>query len=109
VRVDVKRLHGGAPSLTPLDHPAVRAAGRALEATFGKPPVFTRGGGSIPVVASFDTILGLKTVLLGFGLPDENAHSPNEWLSLKNYRTGLETLVHLWSELGRMAPGDLRG
>ncbi|MFN2483658.1 MAG: dipeptidase [Candidatus Limnocylindria bacterium] len=109
VRAQVTRLHGGAPSLTPLDHPAVRAAGRALEATFGKPPVFTRGGGSIPVVASFDSILGLKTVLLGFGLPDENAHSPNEWLSLKNYRTGLETLVHLWDELGRMSPADLRG
>ncbi|MDQ3880520.1 MAG: dipeptidase [Chloroflexota bacterium] len=108
VRVEITRLHGGAPSLTPLDHPAVRAAGRALEATFGQPPVFARGGGSIPVVASFDTILGLKTVLLGFGAPNENAHSPNEWLSLRHYRTGLETLAHLWDELGRMTARELR-
>lgn len=102
VNVEVKRLHGGAPSLTPLDHPAVVAAGRALAASFGKAPVFIRGGGSIPVVASFDRILGLKTVLLGFGLPDENAHSPNEWLSLANYRRGMETIVRLWHDLGRM-------
>ena len=107
VRVDVKRLHGGAPSITPLDHPAVSAAARALEASFGRSPVFTRGGGSIPVVASFDRILGLKTVLLGFGLPDENAHSPNEWLSLANYRRGMETLVRLWDELGRMGRAEL--
>ena len=109
VRVEVKPLHGGAPSLTPLDHPAVHAASRALEASFGKRPVFIRGGGSIPVVASFDRILGLKTVLLGFGLPDENAHSPNEWLSLANYRRGMDTIVRLWDELGRMKPADLRG
>ena len=109
VRVEVKQHHGGAPSVTPLDHPAVRAAGRALEAAFGRQPVFIRGGGSIPVVASFDTILGLKTVLLGFGLPDENAHSPNEWLSLANYRRGMETLVRLWDDLGRMGRAQLAG
>ncbi|MDE3078175.1 MAG: dipeptidase, partial [Chloroflexota bacterium] len=78
VAVQVQRLHGGRPSITPIDHPATRAAVKALERAFRKDVVFMREGGSIPVVATFDSLLGLPTVLLGIGLPDEHAHAPNE-------------------------------
>ena len=99
VRVDVRSLGGGRPSLTPIDHPATQAAARALEATFGRPPVYIREGGSIPVCASFETILGLPVVLLGFSQPDEHAHAPNEWIDLTNYETGIRTFARMWDEL----------
>ena len=83
----VTYLGGGQPSLTPIDHPATRAAARALEATFGRAPVYIREGGSIPVCASFEQILGLPVVLLGFTPPDDHAHAPNEWMDLANYET----------------------
>ena len=70
VTTTVRLLGGGLPSLTPIDHPATQAAARALEATFGRAPVYIREGGSIPVCASFDSILGLPVVLLGFVQPD---------------------------------------
>ena len=79
VTTTVQNLGGGLPSLTPMDHPATQAAARALEATFGQAPVYIREGGSIPVCASFGSILGLPVVLMGFTPPDENAHAPNEW------------------------------
>jgi acetylornithine deacetylase/succinyl-diaminopimelate desuccinylase-like protein len=100
VRVDVKVIHGGAPAITPLDHPAVELAAQALEAGFGKRPLFTRSGGSIPVVAQLDIRLGLKTVMVGFASPNGNFHAPNEWMPLRNVRDGLRSLVHLWGELG---------
>ena len=81
-------LGGGRPSLTPVDHPVTQAAARALEATFGRAPVYIREGGSIPVCASFESILGLPVVLLGFAPPDDHAHAPNEWMDLGNYETG---------------------
>ena len=109
VRIEVKVIHGGAPALTPLDHPSVAPAVRALEAGFGKPPLFQRSGGSIPVVAALDTALGLKTVMVGFASPNGNFHAPNEWMPLRNYRDGLDSLVHLWHELGRTDPGELKG
>ena len=78
VRVEVRPLGGGRPSLTPIDHPATRAAARAIEATFGAEPIYIREGGSVPVAASFESILGLPVVLLGFTPPDDHAHAPNE-------------------------------
>ena len=78
VEVKVTRMHGGKPWMTEFDNPFVQAAGRAIEKGFGKAPVFNREGGSIPVVATFQEILGLPSVLFGVGLPDENAHAPNE-------------------------------
>lgn len=99
VTVTVTRMHGGKPVLTPLDHPAVRAAARALEAAYGVRPVFMREGGSIPVVATLQELLGLPTVLLGFGLPDEGAHAPNERFELENFRGGLRTIAHYWALL----------
>ena len=99
VRTTVRYLGGGHPSLTPMDHPATRAAARALEATFGQPPVYIREGGSIPVCASFATILGLPVVLLGITPPDDNAHAPNEWMDLGNYETGIRTFARMFDEL----------
>jgi acetylornithine deacetylase/succinyl-diaminopimelate desuccinylase-like protein len=77
----------------------VRAAVVALEKGFGKKPLYQREGGSIPIVVQFKQLLGLDTVLLGFGLPDENAHAPNEFLNLKNFTSGMRTSVHFLDEL----------
>ena len=99
VTTSVTFIGGGRPSLTPRDHPATRAAARAIEATFGREPVYIREGGSIPVTASFERILGLPVVLLGFVQPDCNAHAPNEWLDLDNYETGIRTFARMFDEL----------
>ncbi|WP_078543351.1 dipeptidase [Litchfieldia alkalitelluris] len=99
VEVKVSLFDKGAPFVTPFDHPAIQAAGRAYEAVYGVPTSFTRGGGSIPIVAAFDQILGIPTVLMGFGLPSENFHAPNEHFHLENYDKGLLTLCHYWYEV----------
>ncbi len=99
VTTTVRYLGGGHPSLTPMDHPATRAAARALEATFGHAPVYIREGGSIPVCASFSSLLGLPVVLLGITPPDDNAHAPNEWMDLGNYETGIRTFARMFDEL----------
>jgi acetylornithine deacetylase/succinyl-diaminopimelate desuccinylase-like protein len=106
VTIDVRQLGGGRPSLTPIDHPATRAAARAIEAAFGRPPVYMREGGSIPVCASFEEILGLPVVLAGFTNPDDNAHAPNESMVLDNYEKGIRAVARLWDELART---DLTG
>ena len=105
VTVEVRQLGGGRPSLTPIDHPATRAAARAIESAFGRAPVYMREGGSIPVCASFETILGLPVVLAGFTNPDDNAHAPNESMVLENYERGIRAIARLWDEL---ATTDLR-
>ena len=99
VTTSVTYLGGGRPSLTPIDHPATQAAARALEATFGRAPVYIREGGSIPVCASFESILGLPVVLLGFTPPNDNAHAPDEWMDLTNYETAIRTVVRTFDEL----------
>jgi acetylornithine deacetylase/succinyl-diaminopimelate desuccinylase-like protein len=83
----------------PVDHPATQAAARALEATFGREPLYLREGGSIPISASFESILGLPVVLLGFDPPDQQAHAPNEWMDLRNYETGIRTVARMWDEV----------
>ncbi len=102
VRVEVRRMHGGRPAVVPPDHPAMEAASRAVERGFGKSPVLIREGGSIPVVASFEVLLGAPTLLVGFGLPEGNAHAPNEWLLLDHFYAGIRTSVALLEELGRV-------
>jgi acetylornithine deacetylase/succinyl-diaminopimelate desuccinylase-like protein len=102
VRVDVTYLHGGEAAITPLASPGVRAAVKALEKGFGKKPLYQREGGSIPIVVQFKEILGLETVLLGFGLPDENAHAPDEFLNLGNFFGGIRTVAHFYNELPRV-------
>jgi len=103
VRVDLEYFGGGLPSLTPIDHPATQAAARAIEATFGTAPLYIREGGSIPVAASFERILGLPVVLLGFSPPDDHSHAPNESMNLDNYETAIRTVVRFFDEL-RDAP-----
>ncbi len=96
VTVVVKPHHGGEPVVTPTDSVAYRAAARAMETTFGKTPIPTRGGGSIPIVAMFKSELGIDSVLLGFGLDSDNIHSPNEHYGVFNYYKGIETLPYFF-------------
>jgi len=105
VTVTVRSLGGGRPTVTPIDHPITQAAARALEATFGRPPVFSREGGSIPVAASFASILGLPVVLEGFTQPHERAHAPNEWLDLRNYDGAIRAIVATFDEIARTGQG----
>jgi acetylornithine deacetylase/succinyl-diaminopimelate desuccinylase-like protein len=99
VEVKVTRLHGAKPWLTEYDSPYVQAAGRAIEKGFGRPPVFCREGGSIPVVSTFQAELNLPSVLFGVGLPDENAHAPNEKLDLDNFHNGVVASAILYGEI----------
>jgi acetylornithine deacetylase/succinyl-diaminopimelate desuccinylase-like protein len=99
VEVTTKLFDKGAPFLTPFDHPAIQAAGRAYEKVYEVPTSYTRGGGSIPIVAAFDQILNVPIVLMGFGLPTENFHAPNEHFHLENFDKGMLTLCHYWYEL----------
>ena len=92
VTVKVRPHHGGEPYVTPTDSKEYRAAERAMEESFGKKPVPTRGGGSIPIVALFEKELGLKTILMGFGLDSDAIHSPNEHFGLFNFYKGIETI-----------------
>lgn len=92
VKVKVTPHHGGEPVVTPTDSVAYRAAQKAVATSFGKEPIPTRGGGSIPIVALFEEVLGLKTVLMGFGLDSDALHSPNEKYDIFNYYKGIETI-----------------
>ncbi len=100
VTVRVTPLHGGRPWRASLEGPLFEAGRRALQRAFGKAPVLAGEGGSIPVVDDFRRILGSPVLLLGFGLPGENAHAPNEWMSDENFRTGMKAVAMLWEELG---------
>ncbi len=92
VKVKVTAHHGGEPAITPTDGIAYQAAEKAIEESFGKKAIPTRGGGSIPIVSLFEEVLGLKTVLFGFGLDSDALHSPNEKFDIYNYYKGIETL-----------------
>ncbi len=102
VKIDVTFHHGGKPAVTPTDTPEYQAASKAMEQTFGKTPIPQRGGGSIPIVALFEEILEVKTVLMGFGLDSDSIHSPNEHYGVFNYFKGIETIPyfhHYYKEL----------
>ncbi|HEY7877288.1 MAG TPA: dipeptidase [Gemmatimonadaceae bacterium] len=99
VTINVRVLHGGPPWRAELGGPLFDAARRALTAAFGREPVITGEGGSIPVVGDFERILGVPVLLIGFGLPGENAHAPNEWLSDENFVKGMSAVASLWDEL----------
>ena len=92
VKVKVTPHHGGEPVVTPTDSVAYKAAQKAIAESFGKDPIPTRGGGSIPIVALFEKELGIKTVLMGFGLDSDNLHSPNEKYDIANFYKGIETI-----------------
>jgi acetylornithine deacetylase/succinyl-diaminopimelate desuccinylase-like protein len=99
VELKVTRLHGAMPWMTDFDNVYVQAAGRAIEKGFGKRPVFTREGGSIPVVADFQAALNVPVVLFGFGLPDDNLHAPNEKFNLDNFFNGVLASAFLYQEI----------
>ena len=101
VRAELKVLHSGAPSLTNPDNPFIHAAADALRETFGKETVYVRSGGSIPVVGVFDQYLGIPSVMMGFGLPDDNLHAPNEKFHLPNFYRGIEAVARYLEILGR--------
>ena len=94
VKVHVTAHHGGEPVVIPTDNPGYKAASRAMEETFGKKPIPERGGGSIPIVALFEKELGLKSILMGFGLDSDDIHSPNEHYGVFNYLKGIETIPY---------------
>jgi len=100
VKIKVTPHHGGEPAVTPITSVAYKAAEKAIFATYGKNPIPLRGGGSIPIVSMFKRILGVDTVLLGFGLDSDAIHSPNEHYNLWNYYQGIETLCHFYVEMG---------
>jgi acetylornithine deacetylase/succinyl-diaminopimelate desuccinylase-like protein len=91
-------VHGGRPWRADLQGPIIEAGKRALAAAFGREPVITGEGGSIPVVGDFERILGAPVLLMGFGLPGENAHAPDEWISAENYRLGMRAAATLLDE-----------
>jgi acetylornithine deacetylase/succinyl-diaminopimelate desuccinylase-like protein len=105
VQLTFTRMHGGKPWMTSYDNPYVQAAGRAIEKGFGRAPIFTREGGSIPVVSTFQEELGLPSVLFGVGLPDENAHAPNEKLDVTNFHNGIISSAYLYDEIGGLRMG----
>ncbi len=109
VEVTVSLLGTGLPTATPTDHPAMMAASRALESVFGRAPVHIHSGGSIPIAASFQTILGLPVVLLGFTQPNNQGHAPNEWFDLGNYEKAIRAIVATFDEIAALAPTSRDG
>jgi acetylornithine deacetylase/succinyl-diaminopimelate desuccinylase-like protein len=105
VKVTVQHLHGGRPWRAELNGGIYDAARTALRAAFGKDPVITGEGGSIPVVGDFERILGAPVLLVGFGLPGENAHAPDEWMSEENFRVGMLAMATLWDEYAKNGKG----
>ena len=101
VTVMVRALHGGNPWRADLNGWIFDAARRALATAFDREPVITGEGGSIPVVGDFQKILNAPVLLVGFGLPGENAHAPNEWLSVDNFFNGTRAMAALWDEVGK--------
>jgi len=102
VKVEVKPHHGGNAYVSPLDMPAYKAAEKAFEHTYGKTPIPTRSGGSIPIIAGFDNILGIKSILLGFGLEADAIHSPNESYRLDHFYKGIETIPYFYKYFAEM-------
>ena len=105
VDVSVRLLSTGHPSQTPVDHPYLGAASRALERVFGQQPLYINSGGSIPVAASFQRILDLPVVLLGFTQPNDLAHAPNEWFDLENYEGAIRTIAATFDEIAALREG----
>jgi len=101
VKVTVRSLHGGKPAIVNINGRELKAAATAMERAFGRKPVFVREGGSIPVVTTFKHVLGIPSVLMGLGLPDDNLHSPNEKFYLPNFYRGIQASIHFIDELAQ--------
>jgi len=100
VTCEVRMIHSGDPIVLSTDSPYVQAATEAMAEVFGKETVFVRGGGSIPIVGDFVRELGLPTVMMGFGLPDDNLHAPNEKFHLANFHRGIESIIRFLNKVG---------
>jgi acetylornithine deacetylase/succinyl-diaminopimelate desuccinylase-like protein len=103
VKVHVKNYHGGEPVVTPTDSIAYKAAEMAMEQTFGRKPISQRGGGSIPIVQLFKSIMGVNSILMGFGLDDDAIHSPNESFGLFNFYKGIETIPYFYKNFAELS------
>ena len=101
VEVEVRLISAGDPCLVRVDNPYIQAATRALHEVWGKDTVFIRSGGSIPIVGDFDRHLGVPSVMMGFGLPDDCIHAPNEKFCLKNFELGIESVIRFLEEAGK--------
>jgi acetylornithine deacetylase/succinyl-diaminopimelate desuccinylase-like protein len=101
IQCEIRVLSSGPGLMVNTDHPAIRVAAKAFSDIFGKPTVFTRSGGSIPIVGDFKNHLGIPTILMGFGLPDDGLHSPNEKYCIRNYYDGIRTIAHFFEEYGK--------
>ena len=100
IQTKVNVLSAGPGLLVQPDHPAIQVAAAAMADMLGRPTVFTRSGGSIPIVGEFAQHLGIPTILMGFGLPDDGLHSPNEKFCLANYYLGIRTVAHFLTQYG---------
>jgi acetylornithine deacetylase/succinyl-diaminopimelate desuccinylase-like protein len=100
VTVELKVLHAGEPSLTNPNNHFIQTAAEAMRQIFGKETVYVRSGGSIPIVGVFDRYLGIPSVLMGFGLPDDNLHAPNEKFHLPNFYRGIDAVARYLELLG---------
>jgi acetylornithine deacetylase/succinyl-diaminopimelate desuccinylase-like protein len=102
--VDVEITTGGGarPGMVSKDNPIMKAAADAMQEGFGKEPLYIREGGSIPIVNVFKELLGVDTILFGFAQPDSNAHSPNEWFDLNDFKRGIFSTIHLYKKLAEM-------
>jgi len=109
VKVKVTPHHGGFPAVTPTDTIEYRAAHNAMKESFGKAPIPQRGGGSIPIVAMFEKVFGIKSVLMGFGLTSDDIHSPNEHYGLFNYYKGIETIPLFFKHYADLKSKEKRG
>jgi len=102
ISMELEDMHGAPGIVVPLDSPFMSAAATAIEHGFGRSPVFIREGGTIPVVTEFTEKLGADALLLGWGLDDDNTHSPNEKFSLADFHRGIKASAHLWQELSKI-------
>jgi acetylornithine deacetylase/succinyl-diaminopimelate desuccinylase-like protein len=103
VRIVIRPLMGGKPFFIEPSHPYIQKAAEAYTAGFGKPPVFTRSGGSIPIVQTFVDVFHVPVVMMDMGMPGENMHAPNEHFHLVNWDRGLATLAHFWASMDNAA------
>jgi acetylornithine deacetylase/succinyl-diaminopimelate desuccinylase-like protein len=101
VRIELRVLSASPAVMVDPNHPAIQTAAKAFADMLGRPTVFTRSGGSIPVVGDFANHLHIPSILMGFGLPDDGLHSPNEKYRLENYYKGIMTIAHFFEEFGR--------
>ncbi len=105
ISLDVRLIHSGDPSVIGVNNPYIKAATEAMHKVFGQETVFVRAGGSIPIVGEFERVLGIPSVMMGFGLPDDNLHAPNEKFHIANFYRGIESLIYFFEAVGAQRSG----